>query len=45
VTLGTLEQNNGLVVGGSVALTTLTKNAGRILMRQLTVSGVATIRG
>jgi len=44
-TVGTLTQNNGLVVGGSVAATTLTKNAGRILMRQLTVSGVVTIRG
>ena len=45
VTLGTLEQNNGLVVGGAVALTTLTKNAGRMIMRQLTASGVVTIRG
>jgi len=33
------------VVGGAVALTTLTKNAGRIIMRQLTASGVVTIRG
>ncbi len=45
VTLGTLEQNNGLVIGGTVALTTLTKNAGRLLMRQLTAAGVVTIRG
>jgi predicted NUDIX family NTP pyrophosphohydrolase len=45
VTLGSLEQNNGLVVGGAVALTTLTKNAGRLLMRQLTAAGVVTIRG